>query len=94
MIATIQVPAIALRKLFSDRRGGTATVIGLAFPALILALGGTIDTGIAYTARAELQSAVDAAALSAASSGSTDFTELSTLADQYFQANAPKQDNI
>ena len=94
MIATLKVPAVGLGKLFSDHRGGTATVVGLALPALMLALGGTIDAGVAYSARSELQNAVDAAALAAASSGSTDFTELSALADQYFQANAPKQSNI
>ena len=94
MIAANQVPAVALGKLFSDHRGGTATIVGLAFPALMLALGGSIDAGVAYSARAELQSAVDAAALAAASSGSTDFTELSTLADQYFHANAPGHTNV
>jgi Flp pilus assembly protein TadG len=60
----------------------------------MLALGGTIDVGVAYSARAELQAAVDTAALAAASSGSTDFAELSALADQYFQANAPEHNNV
>jgi len=69
-------------------------IIGLASPVLLIAFGGAIDIGMVYNSQSKLQSAADTAALAAASSGTTDFTELSTLADMFFQANAPGNGSV
>ena len=80
-----------LRDGAADTSGGLTTFFALTFPVLLVLAGGVIDTSVAYFARSDLQSAVDSAALAAASSTSTDPGELAALADQYFAANLDDQ---
>jgi hypothetical protein len=54
------------RRLVTDRTGATATLFALAMPALIGFAGLGVDTGLWYVAKQRLQTAADAAALSAA----------------------------
>lgn len=83
-----------LDDFISDIKGGLVAAIGLAFPVLMIAVGGIIDISMVYNLQSRLQSAADSAVLAAASSGSTDFVQLNDLANRYFQANAPVQDAV
>ena len=94
MATILQSSAAILWKIIADSKGGLAAIIGLAFPVVLIAIGGAIDTAIIYNTQSRLQSAVDTAALSAASSGNTEFSELSALADNYFYANAPQNSGV
>ncbi len=79
---------------FADRSGGLSTLLALALPAGMVLFGGLIDTALYYTRQSNLQGAADAAALAAASSTTTDLTELGQIADRYFAANLGDELNI
>jgi Flp pilus assembly protein TadG len=56
----------ALLRLLRDQRGVTAVLVALTVPVLLLFGGLAIDTGAWFTTKRQIQSAADAAALSAA----------------------------
>ena len=54
------------RRVLEDERGAIAILAGLAFPAIVMLVGGMLDFASIMYQRSVLQSATDAAAISAA----------------------------
>ena len=61
---------IRFRRPFADRAGNVALIFAVLAPVLVLAAGGAIDVTNASMRQAQLQAAVDAAAVGAVSRGS------------------------
>ena len=59
-------PSFRLARLLRSERGATAALMAVMLTALIGLLGASVDMGVLYTARAQIQNAADAAALAAA----------------------------
>lgn len=55
-----------LRKIYEDQRGAVAAMIAVGLTAMVGMVSLSVDLGVVYTAKAELQAASDAAALAAA----------------------------
>lgn len=78
------------RRLAHDRTGAIAPIFGVVASVVMVSAGFAIDYGRAVAARADLQGALDVAALAAAkalSTGTTDTTTLTKLARDMFDAN-------
>ena len=76
------------KRFVGNNSGTTAVMFGLALLPLIIGVGAAIDYTRAANARAEMQTAVDAAALGAArEGGKMDDPSLTTLGRNYFDAN-------
>ncbi len=69
--------------------GAVAVVFGLTIPVLIASVGVSVDMSQAYLVKARLSSALDAAALAAASTGSEDEQEIQDRVDAFVEANYP-----
>jgi Flp pilus assembly protein TadG len=80
-----------IRSLASNRRGNVALIGALAFPFLIALGGGAVDFYRGYTARAQAQDVIDLAAISAASSRTTDTDQLEDIAVRYLNGNIDGQ---
>jgi Flp pilus assembly protein TadG len=65
----MQQLARSVRRLRCDRKGNVAVTLGVALVPLALGAGVALDVGRFYTARAQLQWAVDAAALAVGNAG-------------------------
>jgi len=76
----------ALRRMFGDRKGNVAVMVGLSLVPLSLGAGVALDVGRFYTARSQLQWAVDSAALAVGNAG-LEGTAARTLAQNYVAAN-------
>ena len=76
-----------LRRLLSDARGNVALMFGLTLPVLVLITVGGVDVHRASTVRANLQDALDAAALAAARSPYTDPEDLTEVGLASLRAN-------
>ena len=76
-----------LRRLLSDARGNVALIFGLSLPVLVLITVGGVDIHRASTVRANLQDALDAAALAAARSPHTDSEDLTEVGLASLRAN-------
>ncbi len=72
---------------FADRRGNVAVIWALALVPLMAAIGGGLDLARALIVKAEMTSALDAAALAVGSSTNLTTSQMQTLAQQYFNAN-------
>lgn len=77
-------------KLARNRDGNFALLTALIAVPVTAAAGIAIDFANAYGTRADLQTALDAAVLAAASSGQTDEDKLRTIVDNVFLANLQK----
>ena len=80
-----------IRSMLTCRRGQVAIIFAFAATMLFVAVGMGIDLWRAYSVRARLQAAVDAAALAIASTDRTQFTDsqLQARAQAYVTANYP-----
>lgn len=76
----------ALQRLFGDRKGNVAVMVGLSLVPLSLGAGVALDVGRFYTARSQLQWAVDSAALAVGNAG-LEGTAARDLAQNYVAAN-------
>lgn len=76
-----------LRRLWSDARGNVALIFGLSLPVLVLITVCGVDIHRASTVRANLQDALDAAALAAARSTYTDEEDLTNVGLASLRAN-------
>ncbi|MGI9421301.1 MAG: pilus assembly protein TadG-related protein [Geminicoccaceae bacterium] len=76
-------------RLRGAEQGGVATIVGLSIIPLILALGLSVDGGMAYGAHSKLQGAVDAAALASARTAATEGADVEADARMFFNANFP-----
>ncbi|WAJ26827.1 pilus assembly protein TadG-related protein [Antarcticirhabdus aurantiaca] len=76
-----------MRRFLADNRGNFAVIAAMILTGLLVSLGGAVDMARAYAGRAKLQHAVDAAALSIASSDETDPAKLADLATTFIMAN-------
>lgn len=81
-------------RLLRDTRGVTAMLVAVTIPVLFLAAGLGIDTGAWFTTKRQIQSAADAAALSAAyevKAGSSNLVQAATEAarQNYYTGSAP-----
>ena len=70
-----------------DNRGNVAIVVALAMGPMVVAGLGAVDLARATNAKAELQDALDAAALAAARTPSTTDAELKTAGDRFLAQN-------
>ncbi len=72
-----------------DRRGNVAILFGFALIPLMLGVGIAVDYGRALTVRERMADAADSAALAVAGWPGLSQAELTTKAQQYFDANYP-----
>ena len=72
-----------------DRRGNVAILFGFALIPLMLGIGIAVDYGRALTVRERMADAADSAALAVAGWPGLSQAELTTKAQQYFDANYP-----
>jgi Flp pilus assembly protein TadG len=79
------------RSLIIDCHGGLAVAMGLAAPALALAVGGAVDLAEVMRARAALQRAVDSAALSGAKQMASDRSSATINRVESFGSELAKQ---
>lgn len=76
-----------LRRFAAARRGNVAVIFALSLVPLMIAVGGGLDYARAMVVRAEMNEALDAAALAVGSSTSLTTAQMQALAQQYFNAN-------
>lgn len=86
MIAKMNALRNAFKRLFGDRKGNVAVTLGLSLVPLALGAGVALDVGRFYTARSQLQWAVDSAALAVGNAG-LEGTAARDLAQNYVAAN-------
>ena len=79
----------SLQKFARDASGNVAILFGVALIPLVLGVGVAVDYGRALIVRERLADAADAAALAIGSWPGLDEDELSTKAQQFFDANYP-----
>ncbi len=79
-----------ITKYFRHQSGVVAVAFGLMIPVVIGAVGMSVDMSQAYLVKARLSSALDAAALAAAASGSDDEGEIQDKVDAFMEANYPE----
>ena len=85
----------AAKRFLRNNSGTTAVIFGLAMLPITIGVGAAIDYSRAANARAEMQTAVDAAALGAArEGGKLDDAGLSTLGRDFFDANFKSRDSV
>ncbi len=77
------------RLFIRDTAANAAMIFGIAVIPLIMAGGAAVDFSRAFLVQQRLSAALDATALAVGSSSQTDPTELSALAQSYFDANFP-----
>jgi Flp pilus assembly protein TadG len=70
--------------------GVVAVAFGLMIPVVVGAVGLSVDMAQAYLVKARLASALDAAALAAAATGSDDESEIQDKVDAFMEANYPE----
>jgi len=82
-----------IRSLLANRRGVVGIMFAFGATAMVIAVGMGIDMWRAYSVRARLQSAVDAAALAIASTNQQNYTQaqLQARVQSYVTANYPAQ---
>lgn len=76
-----------------DDRGNVAILVALAMAPMTVAGLGAVDLARATNAKAELQDALDAAALAAARTSSTNDAELKVAGDRFLKQNLSLGDN-
>lgn len=76
-----------LRGVVTDKRGNVAMIFALAAPVLALIVGFAIDLSRHQSARSLAQDAVDASALAAAASTTSDLDALTGLVNAFLAAN-------
>lgn len=69
--------------------GSVAVAFGILLPVVVGSVGVSVDISQAYLVKARLASALDAAALAAAASGSDDESEIQDKVDDFIDANYP-----
>lgn len=75
------------RQFLRSEHGNVGMTFGLMMAPMLMLLGGAVDLGRALHAQNEMQAAVDAGALAAASSTKVDQQERQTIAMNMFDAN-------
>lgn len=78
-----------IRSFVTDKRGNLAIIFGLSLVPLMGLAGAAVDYSRILQAENKLQSASDAAALAAASSGS-DVNDMRRIAASFLESNAPE----
>jgi len=79
-----------LKTFFFSQSGAVAIAFGLLLPVVVGAVGVSVDMGKAYLVKARLGSALDAAALAAAATGSNDDDFIQDKVDAFMAANYPE----
>ncbi|MEZ5872741.1 MAG: pilus assembly protein TadG-related protein [Nitratireductor sp.] len=82
-----------IRSFVADRRGNFAIIFGLSLVPVIGLAGAAVDYSRILRAESKLQSASDAAALAAASSGS-DINDMRRIAASFLESNAPEMNPV
>jgi Flp pilus assembly protein TadG len=81
----------AIKKFFKNDIGAVAAAFGLLIPVVVSATGIFVDMSQAYLVKARLSSALDAAALAGAASGSDDIDLIQEKIDAFMDANYPPE---
>jgi len=81
-----------MRQFWSDREGNVALVFALAAIPVFGAMGAAVDYSMASQYRTDVQKALDATALALTKIMPADDATLTTVANQYFQANLKQHD--
>lgn len=81
-----------LSQLLKNKHGNFALTTAIVLPVVIGAAGVAVDFNVGVTTKTDLQNALDAAVLSAASSGETDKDALRRLFDKTLAANLSRAD--
>jgi len=79
-----------ISKFLRHQTGVVAVAFGIMIPAVIAGVGLSVDMAQAYLVKSRLSSALDAAALAAAASGSDDESEIQDKVDAFMEANYPE----
>ncbi len=79
-----------LKEYLTHQRGVVAVAFGLMIPVVMASVGISVDMAQAYLVKARLSSALDAAALAAAASGSEDSDVIQDKVDVFMDANYPE----
>lgn len=77
-------------RFINHQSGVVAVAFGIMIPVVIGAVGLSVDMSQAYLVKARLSSALDAAALAAAASGSDSEGEIQDKVDAFMEANYPE----
>lgn len=80
-----------IKKFFQNDVGAVAAAFGLLIPIVVSATGVFVDMSQAYLVKARLSSALDAAALAAAATGSDDEDYIQDKVDAFVDANYPPE---
>ena len=75
---------------FKNQLGAVAIAFGLLIPVIISAVGISVDISQGYLVKARLSSALDAAALAGAATGSDDEVVIQDKVDAFMEANYPE----
>lgn len=79
-----------IKRFLCERKGVAAVWFGLTVPVVVSAVGLSLDMGQTYLMRERLSHALDAAALAAASMGTTDVNVMEDKVNDFIQANYPE----
>ena len=77
-------------EFFREQSGVVAVAFGIIIPVVIGSVGLSVDMSQAYLVKARLSSALDAAALAAAATGSDDEGAIQDKVDAFMEANYPE----
>lgn len=80
-----------LHRFRRDNKGATVMIFGLTLIPIVFGIGMAIDYGRAITAKTRLASAIDSAALAAASWPDLSDSEIDAKILEYFEANFPPE---
>lgn len=80
-----------IKKLLGHEGGAVAAAFGLLIPVVVSATGIFVDMSQAYLVKARLSSALDAAALAGAATGSDDEAFIQAKVDAFMDANYPPE---
>jgi Flp pilus assembly protein TadG len=81
--------AVFARNFFRQKKGNVATIFALSLLPLLTATGAAVDYSRAVKVRSHLLQALDAAGLAAGAATGLNQTQLTALAQNYFNANFP-----
>lgn len=79
-----------IKQYLRHQSGVVAVAFGLMIPVIVGAVGISVDMAQAYLVKARLESALDAAALAAAATGSDDEGVIQDKVDAFMEANYPE----
>ena len=94
MMRSSRAVTLLARRFAASSRGNVAMIFALTLPILVMITMGGVDINRAATVKANLQDALDAAALAAARSSAVSDVDLTTIGTKALRANLANYPNI